>query len=815
MSTNITPTDIKKEVLKCDHCGEPCPTVPIAFGEKNFCCHGCQLVYEVIASSGLESYYCVTDTPGTSQKEGVEDGKYAFLDDDEIKSKLLDFSDGKIGKVTFYLPQIHCASCIWLLEKIHLLNHGITHARTNFLRKEVNITFKPAEISLREIAELLSKVGYAPLISLNDLEEEKAKPFTQTSGFFLRLGITGFCFGNIMLLSFPEYLGLKSNDMWGQVFGYLNILLSLPVFFYGASPYWRSALAAIKHRALNVDVPISLGMIALFGRSIYEILSHTGAGYLDSLASLVFLLLAGRWFQQTTFNQISFERDYRSYFPIAVLVKKGEKEKSTPLSNLQKNDAIVLRHGELVPADSILVKGEAFIDYSFVTGESEPVYLKAGEKIFAGGRQQGGRIELVLEKEVSQSYLTRLWYEQAFQREDTVALGDLTSKISQYFTFAIIAIATVAAGYWWLNSPAVAINVFTAVLIIACPCALALNVPFTLGNALRILARFGFYLKETHVIEKIAKLTQIVFDKTGTLTEGGEFAQSRYEGEELSGNEKAAIYSLVSESTHPISKTIEAALNSFEKLLVTDFQEILGSGIQGNVNGSLIKIGKHDFVSKEKNIKQDKISFQSATYISINHKIKGAFYTQQNMRKGLKSLLNQLRKHYVISLLSGDYEGERKRLASVFNEGEKMLFRQLPAQKMAFINQLQNQGEKVAMIGDGLNDAGALKQSDVGIAISNNVNQFSPACDAILNAKQFYQADKLLQFSRRCVRIVYGGFTLSLLYNIVGLTFAVQGLLSPLVAAILMPVSSITVVLLGVLGTWVASGSLNNPHKGS
>lgn len=809
MNTISTSSDQKTDIKKCDHCGEPCPSVPITSGEKNFCCHGCQLVYDVIAANGLENYYCVTETPGISQKEGAEDGKYAFLEDKEIRDKLLDFNDGKIAKATLYLPQVHCASCVWLLEKLHLLNNGITHSRINFLRKEVNITFKPSEISLRQIAELLTNVGYAPRISLNDLEEETAKSFTQTSGFFIRLGITGFCFGNIMLLSFPEYLGLNSSDAsWGRVFGYFNILLSLPVFFYGASPYWRSAIAAIKHKTLNIDVPISLGMLALFSRSLYEILSHTGAGYLDSLCSLVFLLLAGRWFQQTTFNQISFERDYRSYFPIAVLVKKGTEEKTTPLSNLKKKDEIILRHGELVPADCILVKGDALIDYSFVTGESEPVVLKAGDKVFAGGRQTGGRIELVLEKEVSQSYLTRLWNEQAFQKDDKLALGDLTSKVSQYFTIAIISIASISAVFWWQTSVETSINVFTAVLIIACPCALALNVPFTLGNALRIFARYGFYLKETRVVEKIARLTQIVFDKTGTLTEGGENTKSNYEGQKLSLDQQRAIFSVVSESTHPMSQTIVKVLEGTEKGEVSDFSEVPGSGIQGNSNGFEIKVGKKAFVLSESNAKKEKLSFQSATYVSINRELMGAFYTQQNIRNGLKELLNHLREHFTLSLLSGDHEGERKRLATVFKEDENMLFRQLPAQKMAFIHQLQNKGEKVAMIGDGLNDAGALKQSDVGIAISNDVNQFSPACDGILNAKQFYQLDKFFQFSRRCIRIVYGGFTLSLLYNIIGLAFAVQGLLSPLFAAILMPLSSITVVLFGVVGTWIASGKL-------
>lgn len=818
-NTKLSPPEKKQQDgVYCAHCGDKCPSPPLQSEGKNFCCPGCQMVYAVILANGLENYYCLNEMPGTSQKSPSEEGKYAFLDDAQISRQLLDFSDGKMAKVTLYLPQVHCASCVWLLEKLPALHKGITHARINFLRKEISITFLEQKISLHTIANLLAKVGYAPLISLNDLEKKKQKPFTQTGGFYLRLGITGFCFGNIMLLSFPEYLGLESTrEIWGKVFGYLNILLALPIFFYGASPYWKSALAALRHKSLNIDVPISLGILALFGRSLYEILSHTGAGYLDSLGSLVFLLLIGRWFQHTTFSQISFVRDYRSYFPIAVLVKKGDEEKSKSLVKLKKKDHIVLRHGELVPADAVLICGEALIDYSFVTGESEPVYLSEGEKVYAGGRQKAGRIELVLEKEVSQSYLTRLWNAQAFKDDNTPKISDLTSKMGQYFTLAIILIASISAAYWSIYSPATAVNVFTAVLIIACPCALALNVPFTLGNALRILGRAGFYLKETAVIEKMARLNHLVFDKTGTLTEGGDSATGHYEGKTLTEAEKSAVFSLASESTHPMSIAVSKYLSGASKQKVSHFREVSGQGISGKVNGAEVRIGKRTFVGGEeegassridetdKQAKGGEVTFRSATYLGIGGEEKGCFYTKQKLRNALKNVLESLRKKMRLSLLSGDHEGEKTRLSAVFRSGEPMLFRQSPAQKMAYIRKLQATQKIVGMVGDGLNDAGGLKQSDVGIALSNNINQFSPACDGILSADKFQQLPFFLQFSRRSVRLVYGGFVLSLLYNVVGLSFAVQGLLSPLVAAILMPLSSITIVLFGTIGTWAAA----------
>ena len=429
----------------------------------------------------MQQYYQIEKSPGIKSTD-ENAAEYSYLDDPETLEQLLDFSDGKTARIRFILPQIHCASCIWLLENLTRLHPGIQQSTVNFLKKEAHVIFSEKEISLREVAELLHRIGYPPKVSLQDIEEDKSPAVDRS--LIYKLGVTGFVFGNVMLLSFPEYLGLNQLESeFQRLFGYIILALGIPLILYSGVDYLRSAWLGLKEGELNIDVPISIGILSLFGRSTYEILSHTGAGYFDSLAGLLFFLLIGKWFQQKTYYTLSFERDYKSYFPLGAKVWKNETEISKPLHQLDKDDVIIVRNGELIPADGILLEGRAEIDYSFVTGESAEVRKNKGDKIFAGGRQRGARIKIVLTKKVAQSYLVQLWNERAFkERAPKNTASDLANKVGKYFTIAILLIAFSTLAYWLPKDVPTAINAFSAVLIIACPCAVALSIPFTFGK---------------------------------------------------------------------------------------------------------------------------------------------------------------------------------------------------------------------------------------------------------------------------------------------------------------------------------------------
>ena len=778
------------EKIQCYHCGDDCPDKEIKINEKYFCCNGCKTVYEILEANNLCNYYSIDEQPGIKKNTSIK-RNYDFLEDKDLIKNLIDFTDGKISKITFSIPQMHCSSCIWILENLYKLDAGVIHSQVNFLQKKVFIKYSEGETSLKKIVELLDLIGYEP--DLNLQEENKEEKASINKKLLYKIGVAGFCFGNIMLLSFPEYLSFTdfATEELKIIFGYINIFLSLPVFFYSASEYYLSALKGLRKKIVNIDVPITIGISVLFFRSIFEILTHADAGYLDSLAGLVFFLLIGKLFQNKTYDTLNFERNYKSYFPIAVTIFKNGKETTIPVEKLETGQRIIIKNNELIPADSVLIKGSANIDYSFVTGESEPDQKRNGELIYAGGRQIGGAIEVETIKEISQSYLTQLWNNKAFDKNYKSNIDSLVNGVSKYFTFAIFAIALISFFYWLPQNIELGFNALTAVLIIACPCALALSTPFTLGSTLRIFGRNKFYLKNTHIIEKLSKINNIVFDKTGTITESRNVNIS-FEGKDLTDYEKMLVKSLVRNSSHPLSQNIYKILDDDYFNIIEYFKEITGKGIEGTVDGNYIKIGSGNFVSTEtlnNNFGGTKI------FISINNEVKGFYKVSNQYRKGLKEIINSFGSKFNLSLLSGDNDSEKENLKNIFSGNTNMLFNQSPQNKLDFVNQLQQKNKKVLMIGDGLNDAGALQQSDVGITVSENINNFSPACDGILEADSFIKLKDFIKFSSTSKKIILASFVISFLYNAIGLSFAVQGTLSPIIAAILMPLSSITVVV--------------------
>ncbi len=791
---------------QCYHCGLPCDDPSIHLGDKYFCCRGCLVVYELLSENGLCQYYSLNDTPGITPTESGYDVKYAYLDDESILRELLNFTDGKTARATFYVPQMHCSSCIWLLENLHKINSDIISSRVDFLRKEISINFKIEHLTLKKLVELLASLGYEPDFQTDIKSNQSASK--QMRSLYLKLGVAGFAFGNIMLLSFPEYLsGGNLDPVFKQFFGFINILLALPVFLYSSSDYFTSAWKALRHKNINIDLPISLGIITLFTRSLWEIFSGNGAGYMDSFVALVFLLLIGRLFQQKTYETLSFDRDYKSFFPISVVKRIGREETSIPLNKLQVGDRIVVRNQELIPADSILISGPAEIDYSFVTGEAYPVHKKTGDLIYAGGRQAGPTIELDVIKPVSQSYLTQLWNNEAFNRRNESRIDTMINRISKYFTLAVISIASLSALYWLPTDVGLALNAFTAVLIIACPCALALASPFTLGNTLRILGRNRLFLKSVRVIEDLAKISTIVFDKTGTLTQRQSTRISFIPDtpdQALSELELKWIASLVRHSSHPLSQQIRQLLAVQDFQTLEYFTEFPGKGIEGKIEGRQIKVGSPEFIGLSRLKNKDT---SSKVYVSIDDQARGYFQIENQYRPAFSRLITYLKSHYELAVLSGDNDAERTRLASYFPD-TNLKFNQSPQDKLEYIKTRQDRGEHVLMVGDGLNDAGALRQSDVGVTMSEDLNTFSPACDAILDATNFEKLDVYLKYTRKSMKIVIICFGISFLYNLVGLTFAVQGVLSPLVSAILMPLSSISVIVFSTGATHIIAKKL-------
>lgn len=804
-----------QEVPDCYHCGDACTKVDIEVGDKHFCCQGCKTVYELLEENGLCNYYDLDEQARQINKEDISTGQqYAFLDEEEIREQVVDYEDQKIGRTELAIPSIHCSSCIYLLEKLQRFLPGIISSQVNFSRKSLYVIYSTAEVGLSQICRLLARLGYPPVINL-DSGNQESKP-SLNKDLLLKIGVAGFAAGNIMLLSFPEYFELEgiADGLTEGFFRWLNLVLSLPVVFYSASGYLKSAWAALRSKHVNIDVPLSIGIVALFLRSLIDVFWLQQSGYFDTLVGLVFFLLVGKWFQERVYDRLSFDRDYKSFLPLSATRldttsnehEATDKVKEVMVSQLAKGDVIEVRHKGLVPVDSILLSASSQGDLSFITGEAEPVPFSKGDYIYAGTKILGTRVSLSVQKPVDQSYLSRLWEGMDAKKAASSGISSFADVLSTYFVYATLAIALVSGLVWWFVNPSMVWPVITSVLIVACPCALALSSPFLFGTGMTLLGRTGFYLKNPEVLRKLAELDVALFDKTGTLSEK-QTRSVNWKGSVLSATEQAAILCLAQQSNHPASQAIVEHLKNEtewepvtesswkDKPVVSNFQEHAGQGIEGYIGTNQVLLGKWEFVGGTKTNQ----TTGSAVHVSYNGEYKGVFQIERNYRKGLTCMMEQFfNKGMEVSVVSGDHTGDYAQLKRLLPAHVAYFFHAQPHEKKSMVEGLKAKGKRVLMVGDGINDAGALQKADVGLAITDTLSGFSPASDGILLGKKLPDLHTYLSYSSRLRTGVYLAFAISLLYNITGLGFAIAGLLSPLVCAILMPLSSITVVAFGV-----------------
>jgi Cu+-exporting ATPase len=785
----------------CLHCGTECGHDAVAAPEGSFCCHGCEAVFRVLQVHELEAFYACDYRPGVSQKTNAprDRARFAALDDPAVAARFLDSSGAGTARATFSIPAIHCGSCVWLLERLWRLDAAIAASEVDLLRRSVRVEFDPARITLRRIAELLAAIGYEPAITAEDV---RPAPLAHRR-LYLQLGVAGFAFGNIMLFSIPRYAnGTELDGGFQTLFDTLNISLALPVLLFSAADFFRAAWHALRTRSMAIEVPLALGLVVLFGRSVFDIATGGGEGFMDSFAGLVFFLLIGRLFQHKVFDRIAFDRTFRSFLPLSVRVERGRDLVMTPIDDLRPGDVMAVRRHEVVPADAALLEDAGSIDYAFTTGEQSPIHVSKDEIVRAGGRVASGALRLRVVRAVSHTRLAALWTNPVFAKPKTRWLTDVTAQFGAWFTVGAIALAAAGAVAWWPDARASA-AVATAVLIVACPCALTLSAPITLGTAMGQLGRRGLYVKHPAVVLDMSRIDTIVFDKTGTLTVGRTAAQQlpRAGGASMDANAPgltdaawARVRRLAAESVHPASRGIATApvyyrgpapLPSRPEAI----REIPGEGICGVVDGRVVAIGTAAFVERETGGVAEGPA--GSTHLAAGRE-RGWIQLTPALRPGIDEAARELSTRYKLRLLSGDHDYERARWAALF--GPHTHFRQSPEDKLAGIREAQRDGERVLMVGDGLNDAGALAAADVGIAVSDETACLAPACDAVISGDRVASLPAALRYAGRARHVVLLCFAVSIVYNAIGLALALAGMLTPLAAAILMPVSSMTVV---------------------
>ncbi|RME93880.1 MAG: heavy metal translocating P-type ATPase [Verrucomicrobia bacterium] len=800
---------------RCFHCATPCPPDAPEQDGRRFCCRGCLAVYQVLTNNGLGHFYDLGQGAGVRVKEEpASGGRWDYLDDPGVRDRLLDFREGNLARVTLHVPAMHCVACVWLLENLFRLREGIGSSEVNFPRREVSILFDLAKVPLSGVVALLDSLGYPPVLRLDAVEGRRARPSFKR--LYLQLGVAGFAFGNTMLFSFPAYLGLEPTAAAGlsRFFGWLSMALAVPVVLFSAADYWKAAWQAVRRRVLTIDFPIALGLAALFGRSAWEVMAGAGPGYFDSLTGLVFFLLCGRLFQQKSYERLSFDRDYRAFFPMAVTRRRGDGEETVPVSRVKVGDRLIIRHRELLPADARLVRGRGLLDYSFVTGESAPVEKRAGDLLYAGGRQMGTAVEVEVLRPVAQSYLASLWSREEVARPRSGGWAGITDRVSRWFTVTVVGVALAAAAWWAGRGQwGVGLWAFTAVLIVACPCALALAAPFAHGAAQRRLGLAGVFLRSADVVEALARVDMVVFDKTGTLTAPGQ-EETVWEGDELTVAERRAVAALAGQSAHPLARAMVRAVGRIERRIeVAAFHEEPGFGLSGEVDGHRWCLGSAAWLRRNGvPAPVGGVADQAEVWCAVNGRLLGRWRFRGRLRPESAPVLRAWRQAGMrLALLSGDQARERDRFAPLFGPDAEMLFEQTPAAKLEQVRRWREEGRVVMMVGDGLNDAGALRASDVGVAVTAGPGEFSPASDVILEGGRLDRLPAAWRLARSTTRLVRASIGVSLVYNAVGISLAAQGLLAPWICAVLMPLSSVSVIALAVGGVRWAAARLGLP----
>ena len=757
---------------KCKYCGDDCIDESIQIKGEYYCCYGCATLDDVVTKINTSEEFVSIE--------------YKQFDLAQNFRQFVDFQNDKIYKISFSLPAIHCSSCVELLEDLPSFDKRILRAEVNFEQKKCTVVAKK-EIKLSFLAQLLSDIGYPPLLSFAEKRKEEESKLNKKT--LLKMVVAGFCFGNIMLYSMPHYFGLNlsKDEFFTQLFLVLSVGMSIPVLFYSGFEYLKSAYKSLLASKTHINIPIAIGMLSLWVWSLYEIFSGIGPGYLDSLAGLVFFLLVGKWFQTKIYNQVSFQRSLTEFIPLVVRRRlNGQEFEWTSIRDLREGDLLIVKNMEVVPVDGLLKSPHALIDYSFITGEQIAEEVLHGNEIYTGGKQIGGEIEIEI---IKRPDVTKLWsnWSSNSLREKPVSW---TNGISKYFTIAVISIAVLSSISWYFIDPSKIPFVFSAVLIVACPCALALSAPFTYGNILRVFSRNSFFVKEADSLQVLGDIQHIVFDKTGTLTQAGQ-AQVHYEGEQLSATELRLVSSAAAQSNHPLSQRLQQHLNQ-KNLILNTYSEEIGKGIIAEYKDLKLRLGSAAWLDAE-------VANNGAVIgVEINNKFKGFFSLKSSFRSESKEVLNNLSDNYNLSLISGDNSSDKIQALNQFENFQQLLFEQKPEDKMERILEIKSL-ENVAMVGDGINDGIALKNSNFGIAVTESLNGFYPGADAVLVARQFRLLPKFMTLAKYAKRILKIALVFSLLYNLIGVAFAVSGMLTPIIAAILMPISSITVVLLNTM----------------
>jgi len=762
-------------------------------GEPVFCCAGCATVYGILREGGLDAYYRMAErrqAPVSTTGRRFEEFDHPSYHELYVTAR----PDGLL-ETYFYLEGVACGSCVWLVERVPLLVPGMARAELDARRARVQVVWDGASVTLSAIARTLDTLGYRPH-PYRGLRAESIRR-SEDRAALARIGVAGAIAVNTMLAALALYSGWLTGmePAYERYFRWISLLLVTPAMFGPGLVFFRGAWAAIRTRSLHMDLPIAIALAAGYGRGLMNTVTDSGPIYFDGVTLLIFLLLVGRFLQQRAQRAAgdSAELLY-SLSPSTARVLEGEAVREIPVEALLPGMIVEVRADETLPADGVVVEGRSALDLSLLTGESRLATVEAGASVFAGTVNRGARLRMRVDRAGEATRLGQILREAeagASRRAPVVALAD---RMSGAFVLVVLALSLVTLALWWRTSPSFAVDQAIALLIVTCPCALALATPLAVSVAIGRAARSGILVRGGAALESLARPGTIFFDKTGTVTEG-RTALLQWDGPDEA---KPLILALERHSSHPLARGFEGAWAGIAGPEATEVSYTAGGGIEGVVAGRRAVVGSSAFVlaRSKPGARVAAPGEGTPVWAAIDGEIVGRALFGDKVRADAPESLAWLRaRGFTPRLLSGDDPSVVSAVGAALGFApDACRGAATPEEKLRVVEEESRRGP-VVMVGDGVNDAAAIARATVGIGVSGGAEASLAAADVYLTRPGLGSLVALVDGAQRTLGVIRRNILFSIAYNLVGAALAMAGLINPLLAAILMPASSMTVVL--------------------
>ncbi len=802
--TSQTSSDVNQK-QNCAHCSLPVPPARQSSSGEAFCCAGCEAVYAILHETDLDEYYALRENlgPGKRGPARISGKAFHYFDDAEFLKKYAEpRAEGRIG-VRFYLEGVHCAACSWLVEKVLLEREGAAFAQLDLGRNIVEIVFDPRSVQLSHLAHALDRFGYTPHPLLEDTVAQARK--RETRSLLLRMGVAGAVAGNIMLLAAALYAGEFTGieDDLANLFRWVSFGLAVPAVLYSAMPFYRGAIAGLRAGMLHMDLPISLGIIAAMSVSVLATVQERGEVYFDSLSVLIFLLLVGRMLlSRATSRAADAAETLMEQAPQTVRRETDGKIEDIALAAADAGDRLVFLPGDVIAVDGIALQS-GWVTEAHLSGESDAVFKDVGATVFAGSQVVSIplRIQATAVGAFTRlSQLAEMIRKAASQRAQIVRLHD---RIAGYFVATVLTLAALTAVVWWQIDPSKALWNVAALLVITCPCALGLATPVALSVAMGRAAKRGIFIKSAEALERAASVRYALLDKTGTLTSGKMELVASHFAPALSTVEQNRLTSQISAleayAVHPIG----AALKRKDEiqLPVTEVT-VHPQGITGTVAGQTLVVGSRRFMREMECLEDEWASKTDGNVLAARDGKVGAVLLVADpiSPDALRAVDALQRQDITIELLSGDRVAEVTRVSQALGIAQARGDAS-PEEKLARVAELEANGVRTAMFGDGVNDAAALSRATIGVSAAEAADVARSAADVFVSRRGPIAFAEMVSLSRNTMKTIHRNVVIAIGYNALGAGLAMAGLVSPLFAALLMPISSITVLALAVRGS--------------